>query len=200
MQWKIFNIPWPQRKMCSFQGNHNIYIYSVWPNSGYTKYIRNIYCYLFFIFHIWHHRSLLEEFLKIKSLKMEKWSLKSNSQQNIIQIFRKSYSMFLHLQKIWQHSSLALSSRFAVPSTYPKVLSSYLEARIRWSTLSLGKCQNLHRNIIVSCPCPCSRHLARLWGWIFNLGLYLIITAMAFQERKPKGPDRDELMKLCGEV
>lgn len=105
---------------------------------------------------------------KNRSLKMEKWSLKSNSQQNIIQIFRKSYSMFLHLQKIWQHSSLALSSCFAVPSTYPKVLSSYLEARIRWSTLSLGKCQNLHRNIIVSCPCPCSRRLARLWGWIFS--------------------------------
>ena len=47
---------------------------------------------------------------KNRSLKMEKWSLKSNSQQNIIQIFRKSYSMFLHLQKIWQDSSLALSS------------------------------------------------------------------------------------------
>ena len=61
---------------------------------------------------------------KNRSLKMEKWSLKSNSQQNIIQIFRKSYSMFLHLQKIWQDSSLALSSCFAVPSTYPKVLSS----------------------------------------------------------------------------
>lgn len=112
---------------------------------------------------------------KNRSIKKEKLkksdSLNSSSGHNFIKIFKEKYSILFFCSRFCK---VALWPCFAPQA---KVLSPlerlpsfwlHLEGMIIWSTLSLGKCQNLHRNLNSELSLPCSRHLARMWSWIFS--------------------------------